>query len=297
MKTIKIDDHTSIEYDQDQIEFIVQGTGIISANLDSGETNMGLLKAVSRRARIDELRHIILNGHGFAMRLAGVSVPIDTAKVERELLQIARELMAIEQLVIIPIGGTGERWGGYLGVKKQDIEIDGETLLDRIKRQVHAAGFDEIVASAERNRGDASKYIGSLNYWNKKGRTLFLLGDVYYTDAAMHKILFDDTRDWRMFGRAMPNARKDHPEPFAFSFYPGHHEQVEAAAERVIKLFEGGKTDGAGFLFLYRALVGLPDKLMGAHLYGENWIDINDLTDDFDNPNDYHSFMEAKNHV
>lgn len=282
-REVKISGRVSLKYQDTFIGFVVDDKLVIGIDLE-GEKN--------RNALIDKSIHTIIHDHGRYMGQIGISAPIDTVKLAQELHAMSRELKDIRQKIIIPVGGSGERWGNFLGVKKQDIKIDGETLVNRIVRQVLYAGFDDIYMSKERPVGDASKYMGSVKEWNKEGRTLFLLGDVYYTDKAMHKILFDDDRNWRMFGRAMPNHRKDHPEPFALSFYPEHHQQIRDCATRVMALFGKGKTDGAGFLFLYRALVGLPDELMGAHLYGENWTDINDLTDDFDNPNDYHSFME-----
>jgi len=39
-------------------------------------------------------------------------------------------------------------------------------------------------------------------------------------------------------------------------------------------------------------MIGLPDNMIGRHLYGDNMILIDDLTEDFDYPHDFEIWKE-----
>jgi choline kinase len=47
--------------------------------------------------------------------------------------------------VFILCAGDGARWRNYLGVPKQLISIEGETLLERTMRLLHAHNLTDIV--------------------------------------------------------------------------------------------------------------------------------------------------------
>lgn len=46
--------------------------------------------------------------------------------------------------VLILCAGDGSRWGEYLGIPKQLITINNETLLDRTVRLLHKSGNNDI---------------------------------------------------------------------------------------------------------------------------------------------------------
>ena len=303
MSTIKIGNNAEINFDNEIIFLNVKGIKIMSAYFNgdayekwgSNPRRIYYPWGLSYKEKLNlALSNMMLN-HPLVLELEGIEETINAEELKEAVPVIQRALLQPKTKIIIPIGGQQERWGNYLGVSKHDINIGGETLLNRIIRLLSSNNFTDIYFSEERdaNYGDASKYMGSKEEWNTEGRTLFILGDVYFTEQAIHTILFNYDKDWRIFGRATKSTTgKDHAEPFAFSFYPEHIKQIKQAGARVAILHQEGRTGGAGFLYLYRALLGLPDEFMDKQLYGENFIDIDDLTDDIDMPEDYHRLME-----
>lgn len=102
---------------------------------------------------------------------------------------------------VIMANGKGTRWGGHLGIPKQLIEIEGETLLRRIVRQVTSNDpTAEIVISSSDPRHDTD---GALRYVPRTNEIeldrfvdelitencCFLYGDTYYTDDAISLIV------------------------------------------------------------------------------------------------------------
>lgn len=93
--------------------------------------------------------------------------------------------------------GKGSRWGGHLGIPKQLIEIEGETLLKRIVRQVRQFEPNaEIVISSSDSRHETAgarrheplvneieldRFVDELLIDD----TCFLYGDTFYTDEAV----------------------------------------------------------------------------------------------------------------
>lgn len=99
---------------------------------------------------------------------------------------------------LILCAGNGSRWGEYLGVPKQLITINNETLLDRTVRLLNKNGNNniEIVFNDHRvmlnhcafYRPSKSQWIvetllSTRDLW--KGQTIILLGDVFYTERAI----------------------------------------------------------------------------------------------------------------
>ncbi|HUW43709.1 MAG TPA: NTP transferase domain-containing protein, partial [Bacillota bacterium] len=96
---------------------------------------------------------------------------------------------------IVLAAGSGTRWGNYLGVPKQMIEIDGERLLLRTIRQLRARGFEVLVTVPKIGYfGDipAKEIVGVDDieidkFINAKDHVgaIFFWGDTYFTDEAM----------------------------------------------------------------------------------------------------------------
>lgn len=315
MKTKAIGDNARLEVGEMTAALWVEDTKVMEADISGegyeiwGDKKIFYPWGLTYQQKIKQASFNFLLNHGVAMeRTEANGKPVDAYKLRDAVGWMEKEFIKIETRVIILAAGKGDRWNNYLDRPKHLIEVDGEPISQRAVRLLKANGVKDIWLAGEYefegvqnyqpqrddDKHDANKYLDTQLIWGKV-RTVLLLGDVYYTDKAMHTILNDQARSWRLFGRATPSkAGKDHPEPFGFSFFDYEAEQIKKAGNRAAELFDKHKTGGAGFLYLYRALMGLPDELMDKDLYGENWIDIDDETDDFDTPEDYHRFMEAR---
>ena len=121
--------------------------------------------------------------------------------------------------------------------------------------------------------------------WNLAGRTIVVLGDVYFTDCAMRTICMDTARGVRFYGRAGASALTGTAwgELFAISFYPEDHASIVAT---VTAIRDSGWADSIRGWQLYRQLNRLP---LHTHTFAANdrFVEINDFTDDFDFPADY----------
>src|SRR5690606_5410011 len=102
---------------------------------------------------------------------------------------------------VIMANGQGSRWDGYLGTAKHLLKLFGETLLERIVRQVseHDAGA-EIIISASNPQYDtpgATRHVPLRNDIELdrfvpediNDNVCFLYGDAYYEDSAVKAIV------------------------------------------------------------------------------------------------------------
>jgi hypothetical protein len=201
----------------------------------------------------------------------------------------------MSRVVIVAAGGKGTRWNDYMGVPKFEAQVDGVRIIDRIQLQIKSHEETAIIIKdGPRKYGDLDKIYSSHKNWNRDGRTIILFGDTYYTNEAMEKIMAYPEPDWTVFGRVGPSeiTGKGYGELFAFSFYPEHIEKIMRGMNRVKKLEERGVVHSANLWALYRAMQNFPDDLMDRHFAGDNFIEINDFTEDFDWPQDYDQFIE-----
>ena len=207
--------------------------------------------------------------------------------------------------VILMCAGRAERWGGYLGVHKHLIAIDGEMLLDRtlrlIREQTDASvtivAFDPQYSRAGCERFepihgpekffDTDKFLSSESLWGSTGQTILLYGDVYFTEAALRTILayegphqFFGRREWSYYtGRTWR-------ELFALSFPAADRELMRASMTRLRSELQSGTIPRGGGWELYH------------RMHGGGWdhfVAIDDFTDDFDFPADYDRWMEKHN--
>lgn len=206
--------------------------------------------------------------------------------------------------------GEATRWNNYLGTPKHLIKIGGEPILHRTVRlfagnDIYIVAKDESYAvegakvyipKFNLDNYDVDKFLNSEELWSDTERTLVVYGDVYFTEKAVDKITKHTERDWRLFGRAFDSSviEDDWGECFAQSFYPEHIPLHRNALDRVLKLYKEDVLDRCGGWEHYRAILGLPDSQMHRHLVGQEcFTNIDDLTTDFDTPQNYDNFIKA----
>jgi hypothetical protein len=207
---------------------------------------------------------------------------------------------------LIAAAGEGKRWGNHLGVPKHLIEIDGERLLDRTVRQFSPHGETLIVAPPGDERYGSpparivhpdpdprlhgvGKLLSSREHWS--GETVLLLGDVWFSTAAVNEILRGHGSWWfagRMGASAVTGGRWG--EIFAAGFNPEAYDLIDGAARKVARLGCSGRLPGAKLWHLYRLLSGARD-LKEHRRYG-HWVEIDDRTEDFDTPRDLAAWLK-----
>lgn len=211
--------------------------------------------------------------------------------------------------VLILCAGRATRWAG--GLPKHLVKICGEPILHRTVRQVldrlpdadvrvvvadsrdpnySVPGAKRAKADLDPTRLQADKFLSSRHLWNRSGRTVILLGDVFFTDEAMDTVLA--RRDeWCAFARfgASRFTGCNHRELFAFTLDPDDHDHAEASALRCLDIARRGLMGGwSGGWQFYAALAGAPDDEVGKRFEDRGHIvNIDDWTDDFDRIEDW----------
>lgn len=211
-------------------------------------------------------------------------------------MELGRPSAGMKRALILS-AGDGARWGEYLGVPKQLIPIRREPLLYRTVRLVRENGIVDVrivthdprlrvehcgVFRPRRYRWTAETLLSTRHLWS--ARTLVLLGDVFYSDQAMDRIV-NWSEPIAIFGRRGPNEYTGcrHGELFAISVDETMAHVLQEAASRAVGHAECGAW---GNLWdVYYCLVGLP--LDSARTDDRVFQQIQDLTDDFDTPEDY----------
>ena len=210
---------------------------------------------------------------------------------------IKRVVILSKTSIIILCAGEAERWNNYLGIPKQLITIGGETLLERTVRlcraknnyDIHIVSNNDLLRTETCNYFEPSKHqwivetlLSTQSLWNEK--TIILLGDVFFTQKAIHTILKSD-ENFHFYGRfgASKYTSTTWGEIFALSFSRYEWPNLITNAQQVCLQAKSG---GRGKLWeLYRSLAGfLPEE----HKVENNiFISIHDFTDDFDSPIEY----------
>jgi len=201
---------------------------------------------------------------------------------------------------IIIAAGEATRWKNHLGVPKHLVPINGTPILERTVKLINHYPDVEVYVVAKDDderykiegstyyeaklnpaNNDADKFLSSEELWNPDGRTIVFYGDTYFTRNAMKTIMTFESQEWTLF------SSKD--ECFAQSFYP---EDIPKHRDALHKIRDAAKAGGlwrCGGWEHYRAYCHEP--LQVHKFYGHN-VQIDDLTDDFDYPDDYELFME-----
>lgn len=206
--------------------------------------------------------------------------------------------------IIIAASGGQQKWNEHLGVPSHLCPLTrhgGIPLLHRTVEQCLKYTHDVITtipAHDERYRsvpgqhlmvGDdmRSEFEASQSIWNESGRTVLLLGDVYFTQEALDTIMGHKGRDYRAFGRYKASEITGTPygELFAASWWPVNHHDLSQHLGRVHFLRERGDITRPPGWMLLRAFQG---GHLGKHVVSPRWFtEINDETDDIDFPADY----------
>lgn len=209
---------------------------------------------------------------------------------------------------IIQCAGEGSRWGNHLGVQKHHIAIDGETILNRTCRLLnnHIHTHDHIIVSGIQSNidgvtsiipktnidEDAYKFLSVEDYWSTDGYTTILFGDVFFSDEAINTIVNWNDNNYAFFGRYGKHKYTNCKigEIFALKFHYSHNKLMHDAMIATIKERHAGKAKNSGGWRCYRYLQGIP---LEDHSLKNNFISIDDITDDFDHPRDYDRWMKA----
>lgn len=202
--------------------------------------------------------------------------------------------------IIIACAGSSAKWGGHLGVPRHLVPMGGEPLLHRTARQALAVSDDVHVTSAGDERyalpgvthhavttPAPNELVSTIPFWSRDDRTVLLLGDTYYTDDAMRIIAGFALRRWQLFGRYGPSELTGSPwgEIFAYSWWPQQRQTLLEHLERV----RLAHAVGIARRFIgWEVLRSIQQTPLNEHVVKPFWFtEIDDLTDDIDDPREY----------
>jgi hypothetical protein len=204
---------------------------------------------------------------------------------------------------ILCCAGEGGRWGNHLGVPKHLVAIDGTPLIQRTVRQLWSRGIEDILITAFDQRYTVAGAplrapqesilpdtgMGfSAEFWSQTGRTLVLLGDVYFSEAAIDAIVGAPGGETTWLGRRGRGSIDKYAEMFGVSIPLERQQRLKEAAAEVLALRRRGAIQRIMGWELYAVVNGLDARFVNP---GPNWIDIDDETEDFDFPADYEAWM------
>lgn len=216
----------------------------------------------------------------------------------------------IKNRYIIACSGGGTRWGNYLNTKKHLIKIGNEPLLDRTIRLIN--NFDPnseicIFAFEDEYRRDNTKFCKptlldreehikypaiymTREYWNLEGNTIILFGDVFFTENSMKQIT-ENNNKLNFFGRQGGSSitGKRYGELFGLSFNKEQQKNILNILQNLEQQFKDKKIRRFLTWELYRLINNID---INKHKITNHFIEINDLTDDFDFPKDYDIWYE-----
>lgn len=195
--------------------------------------------------------------------------------------------------ILILCAGDGVRWNNYLGCPKQLVPIRGIPLLERtvavcrrfVPDRPTIVAVDERLQlpglpflSPARRRWIVETLAGTAEWWAQ--RTVALLGDVFYSERAIRRIL-EHPGDLVFFGRRGPSyySGKRYGEIFALSWRTDVGKEVRRALAHTVAKAEHG---GSGKLW---DLLKVCREIFGGH-WGL-WHEIKDETEDFDSPREF----------
>lgn len=201
-------------------------------------------------------------------------------------------------IILILAGGNQERWGDHEH-PKQLVDIGGETLLMRIVRQCREQDHEPIIVTHDERlkiskqsfepqarRWTVETLLSTCELW--EDRTVVLLGDVIFTDEALHKIMLNRA-PIQVFGRKELRYRLvgRYYEIFAISFDCNQHQQIVDTLQEVL-VDASTREDGGKLRTFYEMYCGLP--LRSYQHEDIIFYPIEDWTEDIDAPEDYEQF-------
>jgi hypothetical protein len=218
---------------------------------------------------------------------------------------------------IIIAAGDGTRWGEYLGIPKHLVQIDNEPILYRTIRLLKENNVDDIVVVGPNDSryktqhstlytpiknslyADADKFLSSESLWSLSSKTITLFGDVFFTNNAIKTIVETERNTWTVFGRSKASKITGGPygEIFAHLFTPDdipkHKESLNILVEAVKKK---DAKKGSGWEH-YKVMQGIRGRNIRRSkvVLDDDFIEIDDWTEDFDFPKDYDNFIKRWN--
>lgn len=211
---------------------------------------------------------------------------------------------------ILCCAGDGTRWGNAHGVPKHFVPVHDMPLLAYTTGLLRAHGAEDIVVLAQ--PGDArygvehaklhhpagtvlpSSGLGhSEEIWNPTGPTIVMFGDVYYSMPSITgcTVLLPKEPEITWLGRFGP-GQSGHRwgELFAIAIPQAKQFQMRWAIQGVLAAKAAGKVKRAGGWEVYRFLHGLP---LAKHKVTEHFVEIDDETEDFDEPAEYDAWLRT----
>jgi hypothetical protein len=204
---------------------------------------------------------------------------------------------------------SDHRWGWYKGVAKQLVDVGGERLIERTIRQFSPFGevvvvhgdaplpldVRQVKAVNDPMLGDINGIVNARAHWPQTERTTVLLGDVWFSEAAVEAIV-TPRADWCLYGRPgwSTVTGKKSDEQFAVGFEPSEQSAVVAAAVKGGRLTRIRQIRWTRFPQWFHLMHGLtdpkridraPDVSLG------HFVVIDDQTDDLDKPADYDALL------
>ena len=216
--------------------------------------------------------------------------------------------------VLILCGGEASRWKSHLGVKQKHlIPVENEILLTRTLGQVlkyspnkvtvlvkpgeesvfkpycQKGIYIETIATPVDFETPAWKYLSSENFWNRKGATISLLGDVWFTDIAIQQIFNENSENWLAFGRSSPSELTGCPYGEIFAHKFTNVEKHIRALKLLDKLYRLKLCNANASGWALLQIISNEDP--NIQTVGKNFVEINDFTEDFDFPKDYERWI------
>lgn len=220
--------------------------------------------------------------------------------------------------VLVLCAGEATRWQSHMQTpRKHLVQLEGEVLLARTLRQVAAYqpqrvtvlvrpgdealyrpvcpahvqlhAIDEVPLPQQT---PAWKYLSSESQWNRGGRTISLLGDVWFSDGAMDTIFNWQGHGWWSFGRSGASALTGCPygEIFAHRFDDvSEHAQALAQLDELYRI-QACIEQASGWALLQLMTQQDPN----VRVVGERFVEIDDFTEDFDYPQDYDNWVRHR---
>lgn len=195
---------------------------------------------------------------------------------------------------IIMADGKGRRWKNYMGLDKHDISIGGETLMERTVRLLYEAdAAAEIIITSHKkdiNISGATRYEPKNNVLEIDRFTAeliddnvcFLYGDVFYTDETISRIVNDSSDESVLFfGNEKSICAVLVRDGRLFASY----------VNRVREMFLTEEIAECKGWQVYHMHACLP---LESRDIGEHFVNVSNLTCDFNAPEDYDRFVNEK---
>ena len=237
--------------------------------------------------------------------------------------------------VLICSGGDGlgpnQRWKNTLGVTKHMVPAYGVPLVHRLQDQLKKVGFDNIhLACSLENKDqyllpdinyiEAPVCVGDIretsciwhykDFLNYDGITVVLFGDTFYTDEFVDAIFKDDGEPMHFYGRFNSSQKTNNNrqgEKFGYVFHhkyiPQYLEALENSVDKTNKFILpdlGVKEDLTNYA--YDKFCNMQPEYDLPWLYMRrkedvHWVEWDDLTDDFDFPEDWYNKNKLYPHI